>query len=275
MHLGIPLMRDDPDDPALSTMQRMVDPKDLGIPWGPDVASREAMRIAHMFDPTVWWHPNIRYSLQNIEAGVYRLTKINRHGERAVKGVDDFVPPFAFYKVPHATLRAERAVPKLDELKLFAEGMAVGGEQLCLSTPDPDFMRWTYENHIAAGVEIGQKVEAKVEGGMIRGIIDDIFLDEVTLRINHTEEMGVDVRWVRRFYEEGDTVKVVKISYPNCEDKLGKRVKVVKATHLNREDEVASHLNREGWVVGIREGEIEVFDRNANEHVGRCSVGQT
>ena len=48
---------------------------------------------------------------------------------------------------------------------------------------------------------------------------------------------------------------------------MGQKV-LVKASNLNREDEVASHLNREGWVVGIREGEIKVFDCNVNEHVG-------
>jgi hypothetical protein len=38
---------------------------------------------------------------------------------------------------------------------------------------------------------------------------------------------------------------------------VGDAVKVVKA----------SNLNREGWVVHISEGEIDVLDRNAKEHV--------
>ena len=223
-------------------MQRLLHPL-LGDP----VLARQAPPGAHMLDPTVWWHPNIRYDLQLIQFPAYRLTKPDGHGQRAVKGGDDFVLPFAYYAVPHAVLRSERAVPKLNELNMFAEGMAIGEQILQFVNQDPNFLRWTYENHIAACVEIGQKVEAKVEGGMKRGIIDDIFLDEVTMRINNTEQMGVDIRCVRRFYEVGDKVKVVK----------------------------ASNLNREGWVVGIGEGEIEIFDRNAKEHVGCCSIGQT
>ena len=150
------------------------------------------------------------------------------------------MPPFVFYSVPLAALQYERAVPKLNELRLFGEGMATCRPQFDFRGPDRDFLQWTYDNHIAACVEIGQKVEAQVGGGMTRGVIEDIFLEEVTLRINDTEVMGVDVHGVRRFYEVGDAVKVVK----------------------------ASNLNREGWVVHIGEGEIEVFDRNAKEHVG-------
>jgi hypothetical protein len=222
-------------------MQRLLQPL-LGNP----VVARQAPPAAHVMDPTVWWYPDIRYDLELINFPVYRLTKPGSHGRRPVKGGDDFVLPFAFYEVPHAVLRSERAIPKLNELNMFAEGMTIGGQIFQFVNPHPDFMRWTYENHIAACVEIGQKVEANVEGGMKRGIIDDIFLDEVTLRINDTEQVGIDARWVRRFYEVGDKVKVVK----------------------------ASNLNREGWVVSIREGEIEVFDLDAKEYV-RCSIGQT
>ena len=182
-------------------MQQLLHPLPLGIPCTPDnldMSRKEAMRIAHMFDPIVWWHPNIRYGLLSVETGIYGLTKLNSHGEPFVKGRDDFCPPFAFFRAPHATLRPERVVPKLHELKMFAEGMTIGGQQLHFFNPNPDFMRWTYENHIAAPVEIGQKVEAKVESGMIQGIVNDIFLDEVTLRISNTEEMGVDLHWVRR-----------------------------------------------------------------------------
>jgi hypothetical protein len=223
--------------------QRLLQPL-LGDP----VLARQAPPAAHMMDPTVWWHPNIRYDLEAIRFLVYRLTKPDSHGRRPVKGGDDFVLPFAIYEVPHAVLRSERAVPKLNELNMFAEGMTIGGQIFSFVNRDPSFIRWSYENHIAAPVEIGQKVEAKVEGGITRGTIDDIFLDEVTLRINNTEEMGgLDIRCVRRFYEVGDRVKVVK----------------------------ASNLVCEGWVVGIDEGRISVFDRNAKEHVGRSSIDET
>jgi transcription elongation factor len=142
-------------------------------------------------------------------------------------------------------LQSERAVPKLNELSIFAEGMAIGRQQLDFKGPDRDFLQWTYDNHIAACVKMGQKVEVKMGGGTMRGVIEDIFLREVTLRINNTEEVGVDVHCVRRFYEVGDAVKVIK----------------------------ASHLNREGWVVHISEGEITVYDRNVKEHVR--FLGQT
>ena len=80
---------------------------------------------------------------------------------------------------------------------------------------------------------------------MMRGVIEDIFLGEVTLCINNTEEVGVDVCWVRRFYKLGDVVKVVK----------------------------ASNLNHKGWVVHMGEGEIMVYDCNVKEHVR--FLGQT
>jgi hypothetical protein len=99
------------------------------------------------------------------------------------------MPPFAFYRVPLAALQDERAVPKLNELRLFAEGMAIGRPQFDFRGPDRDFLQWTYNNHIAASIKIGQKVEAKVGGGTTRGVIEDIFLEEVTLRINNMEEM--------------------------------------------------------------------------------------
>jgi hypothetical protein len=222
--------------------QRLLQPL-LGDP----VLARQAPPAAHMMDPTVWWHPNIHYDLEVINLPIYRLTKHDSHDRRRpVKGGDDFVLPFAIYEVPHAVLRSERAIPKFNELKMFAEGLTIGGQILQFVIRDPSFLRWTYENHVAACVEIGQKVEANVGGVMKRGIIDDIFLDEVTLRINNTEQVGIDARWVRRYYEVGDKVKVVK----------------------------ASNLNREGWVVSIREGEIEVFDLDAKEYVC-CSIGQT
>ena len=153
--------------------------------------------------------------------------------------------PFTFCRVPLAALQSERVVPKLNELSIFVEGMAIGRQQFKFKGPDWDFLQWTYDNHIAAGIEIGQKVEVKMGVGTTRGVIEDIFLGEVTLHINNMEEVGVDVRWVRRFYELGDAVKVVK----------------------------ASNLNHEGWVVHMGEGEIMVYNRNAKEHVR--FLGQT
>ena len=218
-------------------MPRLLHTSPLGDPLPAGDYLRDVITLDHHLDPTVWWHPHMRYNLQEIEFGVYRLIKPNH--KRAVKGGDDFIPPFAFFRVTHAALQSDRAVPKLNELTMFAEGMAIGRRQFDFRAPNRDFLQWTFDNHIAARVEIGQKVEAKVGGGMTRGVIEDILLTEVTLRIKNTEQMGVDICWVRRFYEVGDVVKVVK----------------------------ASNLNREGWVVCINEGEIVVFDRNAKEHV--------
>jgi hypothetical protein len=222
--------------PKTKRRQRLLHPMMLG---DSQVASR-AMNVAHMIDPSVWWQPKSRYGLKNISPGVYQLTKPN--SQKTVMGGDKFVLPFAYCLLPSAALHSTGVVPRLRELKIFGEGLAVGSQQFKLPGPDPEFLRWTYENHVAARVEIGHKVEAKVDGGMVQGVIVDIFSNEATLCINNTEEIAVDVCWVRRFYEKGDSVKVVKASNKNCE----------------------------GWVVGIHEGEIEVFDHNAKKHVGRC-----
>ena len=218
-------------------MQQLLHPMMLG---DPQAASR-----ATMIDPSMWWQPKTRYDLKKIGAGVYQLVK--PENQRTVKGADDFTPPFASFVVPPVVLQSTGVVPRLSELKFFGEAMAIGSKQLHLPNPGPDFLRWRYENHIAAPVLIGHKAEAKVEGGIVRGVVVDVFSNEATLCINNTEEIAVDVRCIRRFYEIGDTVKVVK----------------------------ASNLNHEGWVVSIHEGEIDVLDRQAKEHVGCRFIRQT
>lgn len=215
-------------------MPRLLHTSPLGDPLPIGDPLRKIVPLAHNLDPAVWWDPNMRYNLQMVEFGVYRLIKPNH--KQAIKGGDYLVPPFAF---------SSAQGPKLNELSIFAEGMAIGRQQFEFKGLDWDFLQWTYNNHITAGVEIGQKVEVKMGVGTTRGVIEDIFLREVTLHINNTEEVGVDVHWVRRFYELGDMVKVVK----------------------------ASNLNREGWVVHMGEGEIMVYNCNAKEHVR--FLGQT
>ena len=150
------------------------------------------------------------------------------------------MPPFAYYSVPPAALRSASVVPKLGELKLFGEGMAIGAQQLGFSAPHPDFLRWSYENHFAAPLDMGQKVEAKLIGGMIQGVIEDIRHDEVVVRTQDTrEEHEVHLHSVRRFYEVGDKVKVVK----------------------------SAPVDSEGWVIGVQDDLVNVFDRRRKEEV--------
>ena len=219
--------------PKTKQMQRLLHPMMLGDP----LEATRGMSVAHMIDPSVWWKPKTRYELENVGPGTFQLA--NPKSKRKVMGGETYVLPFAFYAVPPAALQSAGVVPRLSELKTFGEGFAIGSKELNFPGPDLEFLRWTYENHIAARVEIGQKVEAKVDGGMVRGVIKDQFINEVTLRLNDAEEILVDVHCVRRFYDVGDKVKVVK----------------------------ASFLNREGLVVDIQDGRIEVFDYNEKEHV--------
>ena len=141
-------------------MPRLLHTSPLGDPLLIGDPLRKIIPLAHNLDPAVWWHPNMCYNLQMVEFGVYCLIKPNH--KQAIKGRDYLVLPFAFCRVPLAALRSERAVPKLNELSIFVEGMAIGRQQFEFKGPDQDFLQWTYDNHIVAGIEIGQKVEVKM-----------------------------------------------------------------------------------------------------------------
>jgi hypothetical protein len=220
---------------------RLLHPKMLGDP-------KEAMDRAHALDPSVWWAPNRTYELERIIPGVYELAKPK--SKRTLRGGDLYMPPFAYYTMPVAGVHAAGVVPRLSELRLFAEGMALGVEELNFPAPDAEFIRWTYENHLAVPVEIGQKVEARLNTGMIRGVIEDIRFDQVVVRERETQqEVEVPVRLVRRFYDVGDEVKVVKA--PST-----------------------SNMDREGSVVNTIDDHIEVFDFRTNEQVGIVHINR-
>jgi hypothetical protein len=211
---------------------RLLHPKALAGP-------KEAMNIGHPLDPKVWWVPKRVYELERIAPGVYELAKPK--SKRTLRGGDLYMPPFAYYTMPVAGVHAAGVVPRLAELRLFAEGMAIGGKQLKFPAPDAEFIRWSYENHLAAPVEIGQKVEASLKTGMIRGFVEDIRFEQVVMRVELTEEeVEVEVRHVRRIYDVGDRVKVVN----------------------------GSNIDREGWVVNTIDDHIDILDHRKNEQVG-------
>ncbi|KAF8337811.1 hypothetical protein F5887DRAFT_920220 [Amanita rubescens] len=190
---------------------------------------------APVMNPNVWWDPKTRYDFEKIGPGIYQMYK---HGtKKPLKNADDFVPPFSFFVVPASVLRSVSVDPKLSELNVFAEGMAIGAKQLSFDAPDPEFMRWTYENHVAAPVEISHVVEVRQTEGVVRGIVIDIVLGEVVVQLDNTQDIAVHPHRVRRIYQIGDTVRVVK----------------------------GSDLGRQGWVVEIKEGRVGVFDRDDKE----------
>ena len=200
---------------------------------------KEAKKIAHPLDPNVWWFPDRTYDLERIVRGVYELAKPK--SRRTLRGGDLLMPPFAYYTMPLGGIRTAGVVPRLAELRFFAEGMAIGAQQLKFRAPDAEFIRWTYENHLAAPIEIGQKVEARLKTGTIRGVVEDTRFEQVMVRMREPEEeIEVEARHVRRFYDVGDRVKVIK----------------------------ASNIDREGLVVNTIDDHLDVFDTKKKEQAG-------
>jgi hypothetical protein len=214
---------------------RLIHPNALGDP-------KYATEVAHRLDPNVWWDPKSRYELVQIPSGVYRLAKPN--STTTMEGSDDFLLPFAYFAVPTRTLYSTGVVPKLSELRLFGEGFAIGAKELQFPNVDPELMSWSFENHVAAPLEIGHKVEIKLDAGTMRGVIVDVRFDDVVVQVDDSVDgIEVDARHVRRIYEVGDTVKVV----------------------------VPTNFDCEGWVVDVGDEKIVAFNRNKKEHVRGCS----
>lgn len=201
---------------------------------------KETATMDNSLDPDLWWDPKSPYDLEPILPGV-RVYQLAKHkSKKCVKGGDDYFLPFTYYAIPPSALRIQDVNPRISELKLFGLGMAIGEQQLRFPSPHPDFLRWSYENHVAAPVEVGQKVEIKLDAGIVRGVTVNISMDHALVRMDGTEVvMDVDARCIRRFYEVGNTVKVV----------------------------ISSNRNREGWVVDERGDEIIVFDHHRKEQV--------
>jgi hypothetical protein len=125
------------------------------------------------------------------------------------------------------------------ELNLFVEGMAMESNQLDFPGPTQEFLRWTYEYYVAASIEIGSRVEVDLKPGTVRGVIEDVHFERAVVCLNDAEVIQVEVECIRRFYEVGDTVKVVN----------------------------TSNYNRKGWVVNVEDDNVTVFDRKLKEEV--------
>ncbi|KAF8346789.1 hypothetical protein F5887DRAFT_1072882 [Amanita rubescens] len=211
---------------------RLLHPKALG-------GAKETMDIAHPLDPNVWWVPKRIYELDRVarSPGVYKLAKPK--SKKTLRGGDCYMPPFAYYPIPVEGVHAAGVVPRLAELRLFTEGMTIGAKELKFQAPDAEFIRWTYENHQAAPVEIGQKVEANLKTGMIRAVVEGIRFEQVIVRMMETEEeIEVEASHVRRHYDVGDWVKVNASTW---------------------------NLGREGCVTNTIDDHIDVFDHRTNE----------
>jgi len=215
-------------------LPRLLHPKAIGDP-------KEAAEIAPRMDPNVWWKPGRREGLVMVGDGLYRFSKDRR-------GDDEYKPPFAVFTVLVEALRTSGVVPRLSELNLFGEGMAVESNGLDFPTPSREFIQWTFEHFIAAPVEIGNKVEVDLKPGTLRGVIVDVQFEEAVVRLSSTaKEIKVEAERVRHFYEVGDAVKVVK----------------------------GSNIDREGWVLKMEDDQLAVFDRILKEEVWATCRSQT
>ena len=200
-------------------------------------------------DLNVWWWPNRPHELETSEYGICRLAK--------VKNSDQILLPFVAYRVSVELLQTTDVTPTLSELRLFTEGIVVGRAELDFEqtvvrlryrNPCKEFMRWTYENHIAAPPKQGHKVEVQSDMGMLRGVVQDIKFEDLDVRLDDTQAViSIDAKCARRYYEVGDAVKVIK----------------------------CSHHDREGWVLDIKEDVVEVFDRNTKDAVCTRYMGTT
>ncbi|KAF8332933.1 hypothetical protein F5887DRAFT_922201 [Amanita rubescens] len=229
-------------NPEDATVAHLLDPN---VWWDPKTPHQLAWvkpgaypELAHPMDQTVWWDPKTPRELVRGEPGTYRLAK--RYGKRTIDSSDSFLPPFAYFSVPIGALHSTGVVPKHSELRLFGEGLAIGAKGLHFPASEAELIRWSFENHIASPLEVGHKVEIKLDAGMARGVIVDLWFEDAVVRLNDSvEAMEVDARRVRRFYEVGDKVKAV----------------------------VPTNLDCEGWVVDVSDEKLAVFDRNQKEHL--------
>ena len=213
--------------PRIKRLPRLFHPKAIA-------EQDETMDFARQMDPNVWWRPDRPHELENIEPGIHRLRK--------QKNADDLCLPFAIFEVPVALLQATDVAPTLNKLRVFSEGMAVGSAELGFKAPSKEFLRWTYECYMGAPLEHGHKVEVQTtHRSLVRGVIEDTMFECFTVRVVDTGEIleGVDAKSLRRFYEVGDAVRVIK----------------------------STHQDREGWVLDIQADVVDLVDRHTKETV--------
>ena len=194
----------------------------------------ETANFARQMDPKVWWRPDRPHKLESVGPGIHRLAK--------VKNADDLCLPFAIFDVPVDLLQTTDVAPTLNELRVFSEGMAVGRAELDFKAPSADFLRWTYECYMGAPLEQGHKVEVQTtHRGLVRGVIEDTMFEYFTVRVVDTGEIleDVDAKSLRRFYEVGDAVRVIK----------------------------STNQDREGWVLDTKADVVDVVDRHTKETV--------
>lgn len=120
---------------------------------------REVTEGSRMMDSDDWQCPTPGHELEYVRQGIYRLSNW--------KSSDEFMVPFTIFTVPQEALFTAEVDVTLNELRLFAQGMAVGAAHLGFSAPSPDFIRWTYERYVAAPLEIGNKVEVNLSPRMV------------------------------------------------------------------------------------------------------------
>jgi hypothetical protein len=189
--------------------------------------------IPHPMRLDVWWDFGERLELEGVKEGLYKFAK----GPNG----DTYMLPFAISSVPILALQVAGVVPKLSELRVFHEGMAVGSCQLEFLGLTPDFMQWTYERYVVAPLEVGNHVKVKMGSRWVRGMIMDARFDEYVMRVEGHEDLddmdvpGHNVRW---YYRIGDAVKVIQ------------------ASNICRED----FVGREGFVFNVNAELVEVLD---------------
>ena len=188
----------------------------------------------------MWWQWGLHHWLEMVSEGIYRFKR--------PKG-DSYRPPFVIFTVPITALHVGGVVPRHNELNLFHEGMAVGAVHLQFPSPSPEFIQWSYERYVAVPLEIGNNVEVDMKLGWVRGVIKDIQFENVVVQVKdlQVDDIEVHVQQVRRYYEPGDAVKVVR---PQNVAKL-------------------VNLDHKGLVVVINQDGIEVLDCTHMEQVQR------
>jgi transcription elongation factor len=95
---------------------------------------------------------------------------------------------------------------------------------------------------MGAPLKQGHKVEVQMtHRGLVRGVIEDTKFEYFTMRVVDTGEIleDVDAKSLRRFYEVGDAVRVIK----------------------------STNQDHKGWVLDTKADVVDVVDRHMKEMV--------
>ena len=218
--------------PLSKWLPQLLHPKMIGVP-------KKDWDIPYPMGPEMWWQFGLHHQLEMISEGVYKFKR--------PRG-DMYMPPFMIFCIPVTALHVTGVVPKLSELNMFHEGMVIGSVHLRFPALSPDFIQWSYECFVAAPLEIGNKVEVNMNPGLVRGVIEEQQFENVVVHITDTEglqEIEVHTQNTRRYYQPGNTVKVVRSP------------KAVES----------ENLDHEGLVLIVNKDQIQVFDHILKEQV--------